>query len=474
MQEHPDSGSNYDTFEATEIPYTVNNFHSSWNSTVYPDAKTILHVGEIDPAIHSLTRDSVRSVTAVDINPGAVAAGLWKKEAIRRLSPQDFDALMHLNFGVRPFSYARAEQLKPDAYGINLQIMANLPPWSRDQLRRLFEYRTDEPWEKVRVDNGAIENLHYLDPILYETARNRLERLNIELVDGFSMLPFQADMISMNNIFDYTEGDVTGKFRALAQSLNQNGRLVIASRNAAKGEEGYVNAYDIIQVATGRIEAFEKDGAIRLPVKTRSRGGLFNGGHAVVPEGGKRLLSDVLTNLGLELAGDSIVSNYVTREAAAFGKAVSAVENNFRDRPLIYYTAVSAPFPKDSLEKFGSATTREQLERIYKNEAAEAFKYSAKTSPETSKYLLSGILKNLRDHPDLTESDLEPFQLGAEIAWRNYWTDVQREAEPLGIDPFQKSGALTLYSITPTPGELIFKPRGDFWQNFAVEVYKKV
>src|SRR3990167_790633 len=89
--------------KTVQEPYTVNNFPSSYISFVHPEAKTIVHGGEIDPAINSLTRRGIEQVVAFEMNQTAAAIGLWKKEAIRQLDWLDYAALLCLMTHMEPF-----------------------------------------------------------------------------------------------------------------------------------------------------------------------------------------------------------------------------------------------------------------------------------------------------------------------------------------------------------------------------------
>jgi len=421
-------------------PYVINNFPSSYLSLVHPTARKILHAGEIDPAIHSLVRDAAESVVAVDINPVTVALGLWKKEAIRQLERLDYAALIAddgYNFeGV----YQRREQIKPDAYRLNARIMENLPPDVRGHLEHLFE--NGFVTEIRRGDDGKLTNLHYLEPTLYDTVRDRLEKLDIQVGDIFDLLPVaEVDLISMNNVFDYVTGDVKEKFQRLAKSLKRDGRLVIGSTN---GDERGIIAY------------VKKDGEIRLPTKDPTVGGLGAFLRGVIePEGYRVLLSEVLKHyFPLELTSDPIVSYSARRRA--FRGPVAPVVNS--------YPVLNIYSPDEGLSEISSASNEKELE--------ELFKTSIRKFVEEDHPLLQNAVFYNKVHGFNIDSD-DPYKIHEEGEWRVYLEKVKKEAQSLGISPFEKSARMFLFETRNTPADLPcpIPSRSPIYAQ--VEVYRK-
>ena len=286
-------------FVHDKVPYTINNFRSGYLSRVHPDARNVLHAGEIDPAIHSLARDDVESVIAVDVNPIATAVGIWKKEAIRQLDdPLDYAALLSHILDLHAFDTGyviseRQEQIKSDAHRLNHRILEKLPQGDRTRLNQFFELP-----EQLRGDNGSISNLGYLERRLYDTMRNRLERLDIQTANVFDLLSVSGvDLLSMNNIFDYVEGDLARQFQQLAASLNRDGRLAISSVNARKSG----------------IKAYISNSRIRLPVRLKDEFSYIT----VIPEGDEVPLSECLRHYGLEPTDDPVLTNSTFENAPA-------------------------------------------------------------------------------------------------------------------------------------------------------------
>lgn len=326
------------------VPYTINNFRSGYLSFVHPAARNIVHGGEIDPAIHSLAREGIESVVAVELSPSAAAMGLWKKEAIRQLDRIDYAALLSIVARVKPFFEPvakRRSELETDVTRINSRIMANLPPWAVPDLQALFG--SGQP---AKEDNGTIADLHYLEPSLYDQVKNRLGCLEIRVGDVYDtarQFP-EADMVCVNNTLDYIKGDLGEKLKSLASGLKKGARLVLASTKTCEFADGRMR---LREYGPGSVELFDFDSE---------------------REGKALLLSDYLSKFGLQLTAEEIIVNSEVIARAFELPASPAV--------AAYRNVFTRKMPESGLPQIATAANEAELKRVYMSLAAGVYKDS--------------------------------------------------------------------------------------------------
>ncbi len=402
------------------VPYTINNFRSSYLSFVHPAARNIVHGGEIDSAIHSLTREGIESVVAVELSPSAAAMGLWKKEAISQLKRIDYAALLCIVARVKPFLAdvidqpfepvaKRCTQLKTDAPYLNSRIMENLPPWAVSHLQALFE--SGQP---AKSDNGTIADLHYLEPSLYDRAKDRLDCLEICVGDVYntaSRFP-EADMVCVNNNLDYIEWDLGERLKSLASGLKKGARLVLASTKAGEFVDERIRLREDVH---GLMELFDWESETK---------------------GKALLLSDYLRTFGLQLTPEEIVFNSEVR--------VRAFELPVSPAVAAYRMVSTREMPESGLPQITTATNEAELKKVYMSLAAGAYK------------------------------DLNL----ARYSWEDYWDAVEKDARSSGVSPFEKSDAVFLLATKLTPAQLIFSwfddGRISVPRKATVEIYQKI
>ena len=407
--------------KTVQEPYTVNNFPSSYISFVHPEAKTIVHGGQIDPAINSLTRRGIEQVVAFEMNQTAAAIGLWKKEAIRQLDWLDYAALLclmthmepfFLDYTVQPPTFepvaGRYEQLRSEASALNSRIMSTLPAWANLSLKAFFE--SEHP---AKGDNGAMSKLHYLEPSLYDAVRANLDRLEIVVGDVYEMAAFrEADIVSLNNTLDYAEGDLGERLASLSTGLKSGARMVLASVNSAEFSDERI-----------RVETYGA-GFVRLFDFENRMGG------KVV------LLSDYLAPFGVQLTSEEIVSDSSIR-VRAFGSPVAPFVAAYRN-------VFTRDMPESGLAQIALAVDEETLRKTFMGIAGRVFSEKRQ----------------------------------AELRWEDYWREGQRDAHSLGISPFEPSNAIFIIDTSDSPASLILHWVDDgriaVPIKVGVEVYKKL
>jgi len=295
-------------------PLIVNNFHSSYIGLVYPEAQYLLHGGEIDVAIQSLSRPNVRKVIVAELNPTTATLGEWKKQAIRELSRVELGSFL---FSLEwPYSHKESRwtyrpfpEFQESGRHINLKKVArrvsrNLPKHLRKEMDRRMDRILKSDYGS---NNGPISNLHYLVPGAYEKIKQNIDKLEIVSGDVFSAiskLPDESqDIISLNNILDYTSTELIYPFTQCYEKLRKNGRLIIVTAEWPKKSKysEFIPVYHC------------RDGSIRAGQRVPGFGG---GMHNEPPEGADEMLklSTLLREIGFRKKRDKIYSRYIFME----------------------------------------------------------------------------------------------------------------------------------------------------------------
>ncbi len=401
--------------------YTINNFPSSYVSFVHPDAKVIFHGGEIDPAIDSLTRKGVERVVAVEIDQTAAAVGLWKKEAIRQFDRLDYAALLSLIMNVEPFllDYPIPHPTFEPVAKRCEQLKKDAPVLNSRIMQNLPPFAKlclQEFFERrqpPKEDNGTMANLHYLEPSLYDAVRANLDRL--EIIVG--------------NIYEtasrFPEADVVSVNNTLdyveGDLSGKLSRVASVLKNGAR-----------IVLASTKAGEFTNE-RIHLKQYEDSSVELFD---FEDPKIGKAvLLSEYLKSLGMTLTSEPVVSSFGVR-ARAFEFPVSPAVASYRN-------VFTMEMPESGLSQIAAAANKDELREVYMG-------------------IAGGVCRN---------------QNMANYSWETYWESVERDANSLGISPFEKSDIVFLLGTKATPASLIFSWFDDgriaVPRKAAVEIYKK-